>query len=171
MHKFSMISSAYSSISEIMTKSNDIQSLTELLIDFFWNDDATNSFIISEKLSAILGPPSEQSYKDYPEPWVLIYETRNQIEDAIRVAELEIMRRRSAILANEFDAYPRLKYEMVQYLQDGLYLQADRLNRNGESIKALCCLHEVYSLGSIYDSPPDDDVKELMKLLSASTLP
>ena len=78
---------------------DNIESLTELLIHYFWSRDAVKSLIISEKLSGMLGPPSDRNEENYPEQWVLIYETRNQMQDAIRVADHEISRRRAAIMA------------------------------------------------------------------------
>lgn len=117
-------------------------------------------------LERVLGSPTGESEKWYVHSWTIIYELRGDIQEAVRVADLDISRKRQDIADGGYELYPKLLAEDVEYLQTSLFFQAERLYKSHNNIGARECLCEIYDLAHRYGIEPDEDVHELQRSIT-----
>jgi hypothetical protein len=119
---------------------------------------------LAELLAAALGPYDPEHLKgSHVHPWILVWEARGNLQEALRLAERDIARKRAQIDAGEFAAYPKLLLEAAEYLRDSLEFQAERYLKVGDEAKARECLHEMSVLGERYGLEPPEDWQVLSR--------
>jgi hypothetical protein len=143
----------------------EIQSLTAELNELYSDLAFAEARQVAEQLASRLGDPTPDSIARYVHSWILIWEARGNLEEASRIAELDISRKRAEIESGDYAPYPELLREQIEYLYDSLYLQADRYATSGNLKRALACIDEVHSLGERWGIEPDEDVQVLFAKL------
>lgn len=149
------------------TKDELIEQLHQELLDRHYQSDRTKAEDVADQLERVLGEPTEESLRWKVHSWVLIAEARGNIEEAIRLSVPDIARKRKEIESGDFDPYPELLAEQIEYLQDSLYLQALRYNRIGKTEHALECLRESIDVSQRFGFEPDNDSKSLYTQLTS----
>ena len=119
---------------------------------------------LAEQLATALGEyDREGPDKAHVHPWILVWEARGNLPEAIRLAEHDLAGKRAELEAGDFDPYPRLLLETVEYLCGGLTFQAERYVKIGNKEKARACLGEVSALCERYGIQPDEDAQALFR--------
>lgn len=136
------------------------------LCDLIWSEKYVEAKPISDQLAEMLGNPTPESLRWHVHSWCLIYEARGDPAEAIRLADVDIARKRAEIEEGDFVHYPRLLGEAVLYLQDSLYIQALRYRRMGAVDMAMKCLVEACEFAERYNVPLDEDVKSMLSVLN-----
>jgi hypothetical protein len=122
---------------------------------------------LAEQLATALGDYTpECPDKTHVHPWILVWEARGNLQEAIRLAGRDIAGKRAELEAGDFDRHPRLLLDAVEYLRDSLTFQAERYVKVGNKEKARDCLREVYALCERYGIRPDEDVQSLSQQLN-----
>ena len=145
-----------------------VEQLSDELLECNCKPDPVKSKQVAERLASVLGEATEECIRRYIHSWILIWEARGNLEEAVRLQNLDINRKRSEIEAGDYDRYPSLLPEEIEYLQDSLYLQAIRFEKLGNKHSAIDCLCEVYDLANRYGIGPDEDTQALYAKLIAS---
>ena len=145
----------------------NIDRLFSKLNHLYCNFETEAAKIIAEELAALLGTPTPESISRYVYAWELIWEVRGNIEEAIRIADLDIDRKRGEIESGDYDPYPEMLPEEVGYLRDAIYLQAERYNELGNSQKAIEYLNAGLALTARYGIQPDNDTQLLLAKLTS----
>lgn len=149
----------------------EIERLYNELMQCHRRSDLANAKPVAERLAAALGEPTAESVKWYVHHWILVWETRGNLEEACRLQDLDIVRKRREIESGDFDACTNLLTEQVEYLQISLYLQALRYQTQCNRHAAINCLREVYDLGTRYGLEPDEDTQAFYVELMSSDDP
>jgi hypothetical protein len=122
---------------------------------------------LAELLAAALGPYAPENLdKTHVHPWILVWEARGNLPEAIRLAERDIADKRAEIEAGDLAPYPQLLRSAAEYLRDSLTFQAERYLKAGNKAKARDCLREVSALCERYGWRPDEDVQVLFQQLN-----
>ncbi len=145
-----------------------IERLSAEIGNRYYGGDRDGAARIADELANVLGNSSPQKMDWYIQSWIQIWEVRGDLNEAIRLANIDIARKRSEIEAGDFDPYPHLLQEQVEYLQDNLYMQAGRYEEVGDVAAAIECLKENLLLANRYGREPDPDVVSLMARLTAT---
>jgi hypothetical protein len=147
-------------------KTTDIDRLHDLLLRLYYEDNLLHAREVAEELARILGDPTPECIARHIHSWILICEARGNIAEAIRLQDREIARMRTQLEAGGYEPYPELRLEHIEYVLDGLHLQAARYERIGNREKAIEALAEIYRLAGIFGVVPDQDVQEMYARLS-----
>jgi hypothetical protein len=148
-------------------KEDEIQRLWEQFLEVYYTPESLpRARQLAELLGAALGPYTpEHLEKSHVHPWILVWEARGNLQEAIRLAERDIARKRAEIEAGDFAPYPQLLLNAAEYLRDSLTFQAERYLKVGNKAKARDCLREVSVLCERYGVEPDEDVQALFQQL------
>src|ERR1700733_3079575 len=123
----------------------------QLLEVFYVPESLPRTQQIAELLAAALGPYNPEHLKKTDvHPWILVWEARGNLQEAIRLAERDIAGKRAEVEAGDFDPYPRLLLDQVEYLRDSLTFQGERYLKLGDKPKARDCLGELSVLCERY---------------------
>jgi hypothetical protein len=141
---------------------SEIERLSHELNALNWKGASKKAEAVAEQLASLLGERNPANVAKHVHSWILISEARGEIEEAIRLEDLEIARKLADVEAGDFDAYPSLLKEAVEYVQDGLHLQALRHLKLGKKQMAIKCLRDIYALGDRFGLSPDDDVQSML---------
>ena len=152
----------------MLSNHEELDKLYDGLMQCHRRSDLVNAKPAAELLAAALGEPTIESVRWYVHHWILICETRGNLEEASRLQNLDIVRKRAEIESGDFDAYSNLITEQVEYLQSSLFLHALRYVKLGKRQSAIDCLREVYDLGHRYGIGPDEDAEAFYVELMAS---
>lgn len=137
----------------------EIEQLYDELLQCHRKSEFANAKPVAERLATALGELTPERVKWYVHHWILVWETRGNLEEACRLQDVDIVRKRREIESGDFDAYTNLLTEQVEYLQNSLYLQALRYETRGNRRAAIDCLREVYDLSNRYGIAPDEDTR------------
>lgn len=149
----------------------EIEWLYNELMQCHRRSDFANAKPVAERLATALGELTPESVKWYVHHWILVWETRGNLEEACRLQDEDIVRKRREIESGDFDAFTNLLTEQVEYLQNSLYLQALRYEEHGNRHAAIDCLREVYDLGRRYGIGPGEDTQAFYVQLMSSDDP
>lgn len=144
-----------------------IERLSAELGRCYYGGDRDGAARLADQLADVLGNSSPLKMDRYIQSWIQIWEARGDLNEAIRLANIDITRKRSEIEAGDFDPYPQLLQEEIEYLQDNLYMQAGRYDEIGNVGAAIECLRENLLLASRFGREPDPDVVSLLGSLTA----
>jgi hypothetical protein len=95
----------------------------------------------------------------------LVNEVDGNMDEAIRLADLDIERRRNEIERGDYNDYPKLLKEQIVQFQDVLFLQAEREFNIDETASAIARLEESFSIAERYGLPEDEDSRNLYEKL------
>ena len=143
-----------------MRDDGQVDILHDELLNAYYKPDLVKAREIAEKLASALGVPTKESVKRHPHSWILIWETRGNREEAGRIQNQDIARKRAEIEAGDYNDCSDLLREQIEYLQNSLYFQAIRYKLLKRIDAALECLREVYELGERYGIDPDEDTRD-----------
>jgi hypothetical protein len=146
-------------------KEDEVERLWEQLLEVYHTPQGLpRARQLAEQLATALGEYTpECPDKTHVHPWILVWEARGNLQEAIRLAGRDIAGKRAELQAGDFDPYPRLLLKTVEYLRDSLTFQAERYVKIGNKEKARDCLREVYALCERYGIRPDEDVQSLFQ--------
>ena len=138
----------------------------QFLEAYYKPDSLPRARELAEQLAAALGPYTPEHLKgSQVHPWILVWEARGNLQEALRLADRDIARKRVQIDAGDFAPYPHLLLEAAEYLRDSLEFQAERYLKVGDEAKARECLREMSDLGERYGLEPNEDVRVLSRHL------
>lgn len=142
---------------------DEIQRLWKQLVEAYYTPDGLpRARQLAELLAAALGPYApEHLDKHHVAAWVLVWEARGNLQEALGLAERDIARKRAEIDAGDFAPYPKLLHEAAEYLRDSLEFQAERYLKVGDDARARECLREMAVLGERYGLEPPEDWRVL----------
>jgi tetratricopeptide (TPR) repeat protein len=144
----------------------EIERLSRELSEHYHKPDLIRAAEVAAQLETLLGEPTPESLRWYVHDWILIHEARGNLQEAIRLQNLDIERKRKEIDAGDYDPYPHLIPGEIEYLQDSFYLQALRYERLGRTQDAIDCLLAILSLAKTYGIGPDEDSRALYARLT-----
>lgn len=145
----------------------EIEELSTTLNRLYCSGDVAGTKQVAEKLSQLLGEPTPQIIERFIHSWILLWEARGDLEEAIRLQDQDIARERAEIEAGDYNAYPKLLAEAAEYLQDSLYLQAERCHELGSDMRAINYLSEACTIAEKYGVEVDEDVRALLARLTS----
>src|SRR4051812_48116140 len=99
----------------------EIERLTGELSEYYHRPDLVNAKQAAERLATVLGEPTTECVRRYVHSWILIWEARGDLEEANRLQNIDIVRKRAQIESGDYNRYPHLLSEQIEYLQDSLY--------------------------------------------------
>lgn len=146
---------------------DEIQRLWKQFIEVYYTPDSLpQARQLAELLAAALGPYTPEHLETYHvAAWVLVWEARGNLQEALGLAERDIARKRAEIDAGDFAPYPKLLREAAEYLRDSLEFQAERYLKVGDEARAWDCLREMSALGERYGLEPPEDWQALSQHL------
>jgi hypothetical protein len=149
-------------------KEDEIQRLWKQFLEVYYTPEGLRrARQLAELLAAALGPYTpEKLDKTHLHPWILVWEARGNLQEAIRLAERDIADKRAEIEAGDLAPYPQLLLNAAEYLRDSLSFQGERYLKVGNQAKARDCLREVSALCERYGLAADEDVQVLFQQLN-----
>lgn len=131
-----------------------------------WQGNKERARSLATKLETMLGDPTPECLQRYAQSWIMIHESRDNLEEAIRLEEKQIHAELAELQSGELDPYPNLVADTAESVHDGLYLQAMRYRKLGNLALAINCLKQAYSLEERYKVSSDNDVRALLAELT-----
>ena len=90
-----------------------IERLSAELGRCYYGGDRDGAARLADQLADVLGNSSPLKMDRYIQSWIQIWEARGDLNEAIRLANIDITRKRSEIEAGDFDPYPQLLQEEI----------------------------------------------------------
>jgi len=133
------------------------------LLYWFWRPNRRRATYYADRLAKLLGSPTKECLYRYCHYWILIYDTRGDTSEAIRLANLELEEERQELFADKTqNASCGTFLDDVRGLQEGLFLQADRYLRIGDRARAKETMREATDLAERYGVELDAQERALL---------
>ena len=146
-----------------------IELLTSRLIDAIDLNKPEDAFSLAFELEGLLGTPPVNENDRYILNWIAVFEGKGNLDEAIRLGDIELADKISQTKPEDFVDYPKLFLKELKDLEDGLFLQAYRCCKNSETERASKYLEQIFALAKQYGFVPDqEEVYDLERELSKS---
>ena len=103
-----------------------IDELSSRLISAYHSDHPNQALKFATEIELLLEGPPANEYGRHIYTWILIYEAKGNLKEAIRLSNIVIAKTVSQIESGDYAEYPTLLTEELELLNDELFLQADR---------------------------------------------